>query len=362
MGAGHNMKILILTLPLRHNYGGILQAFALQRFLAELGHDVTTLNRREALGLKKQQIAFYLKKMFPVLKPKDNYENLEKFRDKYLKISHAIRDSEKLKSFFIKNNFDAVVVGSDQVWRPKYSPCLPNFFLDFVEGSSLNIKKISYAASFGVDDWEFTKEQTTLCKSLIQKFDAISVREKFAVELCQKYFDVKAEWVVDPTLLLSENDYKEIFKRSKNFSDKGSIAVYLLDHDDKKKRIALDVADSLKKKINFIMPQEKIKKYIGVDEWLASFYNADFVVTDSFHGCVFSIIFNKPFIALGNKKRGLSRFYSLLSLFELEDRLILVEDDFKREMIFNQINWCRINNIRFKHVEYSKNFLISALG
>ena len=97
-------------------------------------------------------------------------------------------------------HFDAFVVGSDQVWRPRYNAYIPNLFLDFTEGMS--VKRIAYAASFGTDQWEFSAEQTTISSFLAKKFDIVSVREASGIQLCKQNLGVDAIQVLDPSLLL----------------------------------------------------------------------------------------------------------------------------------------------------------------
>src|SRR5690606_15864360 len=120
-------------------------------------------------------------------------------------LSHKITSDSGMKAL---NNigFDTYIVGSDQCWRPKYSPNITNYFLDFLNDKQ-NVIRISYAASFGTSDWEFNEPETKMCRDLIQKFDAVSVRESSGIELCQKYLDKEAQHVLDPTMLLELDDY-----------------------------------------------------------------------------------------------------------------------------------------------------------
>lgn len=114
---------------------------------------------------------------------------------------------------------DAIIVGSDQVWRPDYSSCQPNYFLDFLPKDS-KIRRISNAASFGGDNWDWSTELTARCAKLLQLFDAVSVREASGVRLCKEHFNVGAVNVLDPTMLLDPEDYIAIIGKPK--SGKGS--------------------------------------------------------------------------------------------------------------------------------------------
>jgi polysaccharide pyruvyl transferase WcaK-like protein len=364
------MKIAILTLPLGNNYGGILQAFALQTILEKMGHDVVVIDRKP-----KKKNKFFLK-TFSIIKrlifnllgkktiiriwatkneQKKIYKNLYDFVDKNIKLSRPIKSSRELKKFVDKNNFDAFIVGSDQVWRPKYSPCLFNFFLDFIKKNK-KIIKISYAASFGSSKWEYTQKQTQKCVSLLKNFHAVSVREDSAKALCKYYFNVDADHLLDPTMLLQSSDYKKILGDvDENFNNiKNKLLVYILDKTEEKNKIISKVSNKLGINPFYLLPiysfsevgKNKLKECIfpKVDEWIACFRNAKFVVTDSFHGVIFSIIFNKPFIVIPNKERGDARFTSLLNKFDLNERAVVFFDDKINDIIEKPIDFRVINN------------------
>ena len=259
-------------------------------------------------------------------------QHTDRFIHKY--ICHFYK---KIWDSDIASRFDAVIVGSDQVWRPKYSQPIEEAFLSFL--GDADIKRIAYAASFGVDYCEYTDEQRKRCSSLLKKFNAVSVRESSGVQLCQEYFDTKAIQVLDPTLLLSADDYRALIKKGKTQPSKGNLLVYMLDRTKEKEAFVERIAQE-KGLTPFWMSsdvdddtlplEQRIK--MPVEQWLRSFDDAEFVLTDSFHGCVFSIIFRKQFLAMGNKERGLSRFQSLLALFSLQDRLILSPDEYKSNL------------------------------
>jgi hypothetical protein len=223
----------------------------------------------------------------------------------------------------------------------------------------MNIKRIAYAASFGMDDLsEYTPKLIKHTAKLAKQFDAISVREDSGVFLCKKYWKVEAVHLLDPTLLLYKDDYIQlVVQDKKNISQsQGNLFVYLLDRTAEKQHIVNKISAMLHLSAFEIMPKSiftlkdlnEIEKYTfpPVTQWLQSFIDAEFIVTDSFHGTIFSIIFNKPFIVTGNKERGLARFSSLLRIFNLENRLItFYSDEHVNEIIFNKIDWDNINSI-----------------
>jgi hypothetical protein len=275
------------------------------------------------------------------------------FINKYIKsLSKKCYTTDELKKEAELHQLDAIIVGSDQVWRPDYSPCQLNYFLDFLSNDS-KIKRLSYAASFGTDNWMFSPELTKQCGELLRKFDAVSVRELSGIDLCKKYFDTDAVQVIDPTMLLNREDYSDLVETRKN---RGNLFCYVLDRTAEKQSAIASIAN----KSNLVpfenMPEleitssnlyRDIEKCVTppVEDWISAFMDAEMVVTDSFHGCVFSIIFNKPFWVIGNKARGMARFDTILSQYGLQDRLINPSEvgniDVKKP-----INWDGVNNKR----------------
>lgn len=338
------MRIGILTLPLHTNYGGILQAYALQTVLERMGHKVCLIEKKRKLlpfPLWKAPFVYgkrILKNLaghpFPIFyEQKINRErpvvsqNTDKFIDRYIK-RRIVDDYSDIK----ETDFDAIVVGSDQIWRPKYFHEIEHAFLDFTEG--WNIKRIAYAASFGTDVWEYTMSQTKTCGRLVRSFQALSVREVSGVTLCREHFGVQAEHVLDPTMLLCREDYMKLFESASTQKSLGNLLCYILDETPEKTVIINNVAMecglvpfSVKSKSEAITAALADSIQPPVEQWLRGFYDASLVITDSFHACVFSILFQKPFIVIGNTNRGMSRFTSLLNIFRLKDRLV-TEDSF----------------------------------
>ena len=210
----------------------------------------------------------------------------------------------------IDNDTEAIIVGSDQVWRPKYNYRIEDMFLKFAE--KLPVRRIAYAASFGVDNWEYTSKQTFECAALAKKFDAISVREESGVKLCKEHLGVDATWVLDPTLLLTKEDYESICRDTPVCNEK-YIAVYVLDENENV--TATYEKESAARGLVVKKFHADSESTLTVPEWLAMFRDASFVVTDSFHGTVFSIICGKEFKCIYNEGRGAARFESLLNLY-----------------------------------------------
>lgn len=374
------MIIGILTQPLFCNYGGIIQCYALQTILRRMGNETVVLQRNfcRRYTLKKACI-YYAKHITNLMIGKQSSwhyyrdpkrldyiaQNTYKFIDKNINPrSKHCYSTEELKNEVVRFNLDAIIVGSDQVWRPSYSPNQPNFFLNFL-GEDNTIKRISYAASFGTDKWTFTDELTDICGELLKKFHAVSVREQSAIKLCKEYFHVDAVQVLDPTLLLDAKDYEKLIPQKQK--SRGELFCYILDKNQEKVNMISHITNVTHLKAFESMPelpQSTYNLYGDIDkcisppleDWLSAFIEADMVVTDSFHGTVFSIIFNKPFWVIGNEKRGLARFDSLLSMFNLKERLISI-NTLDSTNLNAPIDWKRVENTRKKLQEDSLSFL-----
>ena len=374
------MRIAVLTLPLHNNFGGILQAYALLKVLKDLGHNVVLIDKSRyvSLGPWYRKYPIYIKRCIrkyilgqkitvraDVEQNKVNAtiaRHSDRFINKYIE-----RIYTKDFSNITKENFDAFIVGSDQVWRPKYFfSAIENAYLEFAK--EWRIKRIAYAASFGTEEWEYTEKQTKSCATQLKKFNAVSVRESSAVQLCNDNFGVKAEHVLDPTMLLEKEDYIKLFKETGTVQSNGNLFCYILDESIEK-----DTIISIISKEKGLAPFYVNSKYNNaeapleeriqqpVEKWLRAFYDAEFVITDSFHACVFSIIFNKPFVVYGNKERGMARFESLLTLFALEDRLVSSPYEVNKALLAT-IDWDRVNSIRKQMKEKSLSFLTKNLN
>lgn len=377
------MKIGILTQPLLNNYGGLLQNYALQNVLTGLGHEAVTINivykdisniRKLASILKRTLFKIsgqnILIRAIPNKKEAEiigyNTKDFVKRNIVTTKIINKKLNKKQVEEF----DFNAYIVGSDQVWRPMFSPQQSTYFLDFLEKDN-SVKKIAYAASFGVSNWEFTKKQTKYFSKLIKLFNAVSVREDSAVDLCNKYFNIDAVHLLDPTMLLDKEIYTSLLDKQAINQTTRKLFAYILDQSDEKSQIIKQISRKYDLQPFSIMPQnvfsdperKTIKDCIipPVYDWLKSFIDAQFVITDSFHGTVFSILFNKPFLSIANNIRGLTRFISLLKLFELEDRLIFSYEDNIIDNI-KEIDWNRVNYILGQEKDKSIKFLNNHLN
>ena len=337
------MRVGIVTLPLHANYGGILQAYALKTVLQSLGYQVTVFDYKNKTWFPQWWKAPYIYTKRGLLRVFKGSAGPEVFKEYRIRREFPVISSEiapfikekispRLLGTFSEiqpDEFDAFVVGSDQVWRPKYFPGkIENAFLAFTQGH--DVKRVSYAASFGTIDMEYDYTVLEQCSKLLSAFNAVSVRENSAVQMCSEWFDREdAVHVADPVLLLSRDIYSALANKASRRPCKGKVLSYLLDRSASKKHITdlvsrwttLDVHDASIAPTDRSVPLSE-RVLTSIEEWLSCFEDAEFVVTDSFHGCVLSLIFHKPFLVIGNVTRGLARFQSLLEIAGLEDRIV----------------------------------------
>lgn len=371
------MKIGIITQPLHTNYGGLLQNYAMQQVLVRLGHEVHTINRDDLPEIYTAKLydilKVYIKHIIKRCIGRNSslqgyhlwgitYTDYIKIRifckdfvENNIKTTELFKTQKELQEIIEKYKFNGYVVGSDQVWRPIYSPNIYNDFLDFCKEKK-DVKRLAYAASFGVDEWEFNEEQTKESSELAKLFNAISVREESGLKLCKDYLGVEATHVLDPTLLLEKEDYIRLAEQNAEKESEGNLFCYILDSNKSIEKAINDIEHKVslksfqvkaRKKMSQHEKDDNIEDYIvpSPTKWIRAFMDAKMVFTDSFHGCVFSIIFNKPFWVIGNKERGNARFDSLLKLFNLEERRITL-DEINSTDLTASIDWDHVDTIK----------------
>ena len=355
------MKIGILTQHFLLNYGGIIQNFALQQVLLKLGHEPLTFEHdtcysrtRWFLRSAKHILKSHSLKGLPVYPTYQGRIGNKNFIKFVLKNIRSVTVNDFTPDLTQKYGLDAYIVGSDQVWRPAFNlgPRLGNMFLDFAGD---DVQKLSYAASFGCKEWEYNEEQERGRGLLSKRFDAISVREVSGVELCREHFGMEATLVLDPTLLLNKEDYAKVCddvpKKQKH------IFVYSLVVGEEVLTVAKKLSEATMLPIVVKQAGSKVKKEDTIEDWFAEFRDADYVVTDSFHGMVFSIIFNKPFAIVMNPSGGNDRYISLLSQLGLMERIVK-DGTLPSDSV---IDWQKVNmqldSLRKTSLEFLKNNL-----
>ncbi|MBO4807262.1 MAG: polysaccharide pyruvyl transferase family protein [Paludibacteraceae bacterium] len=317
------MRIGILTLPFEPNYGWALQLYALQQFLIRLGHEPVCLDRRWNRGRSNSGLWVSIKRW--------GYYHLlcrrfYSFSQKNIIRTIECYSSDDLEKLVSQYQLNAVIIGSDQVWRiENVRNADLNYWGDFL--SELPIKKLTYAVSFGTNQWKGTDEETLKIQGYLNSFSGLSVREKDAVEMCSTLFGVKAEHVLDPTLLLKAEEYENLL--SHPIEKAAMLTTYILDPSEQKDALIHSISKDRSLEVNHLYKRHtgSCHFYGSVESWLQSIRDANCVVVDSFHGMVFAILYHKQFVVLGNEKRGMSRFSSLLSSLGLLDRLLTNYDE-----------------------------------
>jgi len=300
-------KIGLLTLPLTDNYGGIIQLTALNKYLNSQGYETIVLNKKYEISWLKILVRsifrwnpFYKIFDFKNHAKKERYiVQMRDFIKKELPNTTTVMyTSEELRKTIASSSLDAVIVGSDQVWRMAYiGDNYRDYFLGFA--SSKKTKKIAYAASFGASSWE-RPDLAESVSTLLKDFTSVSVREDSGVDMCNTVFNIsQAKHVLDPTFLPDISYYDNIIKREYNTNKNIHLFNYILDKTPQKNGIIKDISESLNLKIDTIYLDNNLKDFVkkgvlkpSMGEWLYHFKTANFIVTDSFHGTVFSILFN----------------------------------------------------------------------
>lgn len=316
------MKIALLNLQYDNNYGGNLQRYALITILQRVGYDVTHLNLRfnfnplpwyrmayiYAKRIVKRVFGYKNVSVFPERRNQKQYEDSCKVTDafyyRYIPHTKVIGSKKALSRY---TDYDAFVVGSDQVWRKMIAKIygIDTFFFDYLQ-ETIKAKRIAYGASLGTDENELDDDDLARLTPLYKRFDAVSVREDTSLRLFEEYgwTSPQAKWVLDPTLLLEKEDYLQLIKDGNTIPSEGSMFCYILDDTEEKTIIINEEAGER----NLTPFQIGLKGQASIEQWLRSFADAEFIVTDSYHGLVFSVIFNKPFRLIRNQFRGAARF------------------------------------------------------
>ena len=379
------------------NYGGVLQAYALRKVIADMGYEAEQLRyltssentapllmRVKILFIKslqnaiteKQLAAFIIRagkfgitfvpgKIFNKLVVSKRRalraENFARFNERYVPSSKVYTRKTVAESV---DDYDIFITGSDQVWNPNWFHA--PYYLDFVPEKKT---KIAYAASTAVS--HFTQEQCDKMQPLISRFQHISVREENAVSLLHGMTDKKIEWVLDPTLLLSAEEWNEV--AAENPVKEPYVFTYILGNRKDNQKCAKDFAKKKGLKlVTFPFTASgsirqaffgDIHSYDGSDVWLSLIRDAEYVITDSFHAVVFSIVYRKQFAVLkrsGDGERGSmnSRMYSLCKMFpEIERRIVGIEDISVIEEPLSQ----NISEVLLEKKKYSCEWLSHAL-
>lgn len=371
------MKIGILTFHYAHNYGAVLQAYALKKLLEKQGHQVKIINYRNTFVEKNYK---YKLRPYLYINMILNPQNWKKFLDDCSKIKYSqiawrqkwkkfddfiieYLQSRDVHTYEIKDiqqcDLDALICGSDQIWSKSLTGKFDSvYFLNI----QIRAKKIAYGASMG--SWNLNKKEEKIFCRLLENFDYISVREQNLSDNIKNRTNRSVEVVADPTLLLEFEDYMDIIWNQESETSGFVFAYYVVD-DPMLKACAEKTANELGKKLvqlhYFLSKEYKDGCHLanlGPQEFLWYIKNAEFILTNSFHGTAFSVLAQKPFYCVYNHNE---RIHNLLVGLELEDRHIFnarqvnINDTIDYMCVRNRLNYMRETSI-----EYLRSALYSA--
>lgn len=371
------MKIGIITIQKSEvNFGACLQSYALWKYITRLGYDC------EVIDLLRPCHTHYKKsKMFGEYE-KPYFNRLKHFfadtfikrREKEFKSNKLLKFNEKIKYsktyrsvedlYNSTNQYDILISGSDQIWNPNMPFVNDPYFLTFADSSC---KKISYASSFGITEIPQTAKANY--KKWLSDYNQISTREICGSHIVESLIGKKAEVVLDPVFLLKKEDWQNEMKSYSGIDSKKYVFLYMLHYDDALLGHAVSIALEKRLPLIFVLSeQKKIKtnkatqlNNIGPEEWIWLIANADTMITTSFHGSAFCIIFQTPLkIFLKETKQTNSRIQNLLLLLQIKHNQYYLNDNnykVKIECTFDESLNKTIDTIRNESISYLKTAL-----
>lgn len=316
------MKIGLLTYHHSVNYGAMLQSYATAKALRSLGHEVEFINIRQEETRGTNPILFYFK-----------LKALKKFiRKFYPPETREFTNVEELRN--ANFDYDCLIVGSDQVWNPQISKdkCLA-YFLDF---GGENVKRLSYASSFALSKWPTNnKALTASVAKALNRFSVLSVREKTGQQILKDTFYLDSTLVVDPTMLFE--NYDEV---TGHVNENGDVVAYLLNRTPIQKQKSIELSKAYGKRPKLISTIRPTKGFAyvyppSIEDWIRYIGGAGLVITDSFHGLVFSLLYKRNFVVITPKNGRNSRLKDLLSSYGLADRYFLESEEIPYDKLIN---------------------------
>lgn len=336
-------KTATITFQNANNYGALLQAYALHKTITNLGVENHVLNYQSKYmgkpyglaALKRKGIIRFLLGIAYYIVRMPRRAKFSELRSQ-MNITPILNRSDLIT---VEDQYDGFIAGSDQVWNDSISNLDPSFFLDFVKSPK---KKLSYAASFGFES--VPNDLKIEYKELLKDFSSYNMREASGVELIDSLLNKSANLVLDPTLLLTKQDW-DIIANAPLIKEK-----YILVYQTTSLTFLINTVKKIAKSTGYkvvAIPfplggflNAKLNLSAGPREWIGLIRDAEIVVTDSFHGCCFSILYNKKFYVCLTESA--TRIYNLLNVFNLKKCLYLPDSKLESN---NKINWKKINDI-----------------
>ncbi len=339
------MRVGIITFHRLHNYGSVLQAYALNKYLRNLGYDVKTIdyvqpqqhkhlsdlyerNSNPMSWIRNIQVFMYRKKL------KKSKNRFSSFVEKNIYTTPPVYSHEELN--VMQRQFDAIICGSDQIWNPLYYGFDEAYLLNFVNDKS---KCISYAASIGLSQVE--QKTVELYKNSLNKFNKVYVREETGAKILSKALGYTPKTVMDPVFLLSKQEWKKFITEDNKC--KPYVLCYFIGNINGMREYALEIKK--KTKLPLVVVRMNLRDMLhnynraydsGPKEFLNLIYNARYVFTNSFHAVAFSLIFHKKFWVFQEVTKdsaSQSRINDLLTKVNLKNRIL------KSDIEKKTINW-----------------------
>lgn len=367
------MKIGVITWFKYENYGTVLQAVALQKYLRSIGADTELVNYKldDRKVRKHEPINFYaftgkiLHRIAKAFYKEEDYNKSFKFQEFLKRNCRFSRLVDNSKNYIkLCNSYDYLFFGSDQIWNPEWYSSY--YFGNFQE---IMVERVAYAPSFGV--MSIPDELKETYAEALERFAALSVREKSGIDIIKALIGKNAELVVDPTLLLAEKEWEEMERRDFALGEDYILCYMLTDNKNHWKAIRAFVRQKKMKLV--IIPsgghsyfeRSEIKKDCGPEDFLALIHGAKYVITDSFHGSIFSLIYKKQFFVFERHSPKSfssqnSRIYSLLKLLDLEPLLQNYNSDSIR--FHDSINYALVWKKLDRFIGDSKRYIKKSLG
>ena len=374
----------LITIHSIYNFGSMLQAYATQVIVSRLGYKVSIINYKypneyhdkeykksspyaaanKINWLTKLKIALYARTFMKY----DRRNKIKLFNDVRHQLLKETQEYPSIESIHeTPPKFDIYLTGSDQVWNPRYMYKDLTYLLDFVH----DVPKVAYSASFGTTS--LNKEFQDIYRPLLQEYNSISLREQSGVQIVKEICNKEAECTCDPTLLLNEEEWYEIFN-DKPLVNGDYILCYILTYTANPypyaSRLIKHIQKHLHKKV--VILDENCKYWLdfryksyrsyGPREIINLFQHASFIISSSFHGTAFSVNFKKNFYSLFPNGVNDERQKSLLRIIGAEDRLIKINDPLPDPSTFEIYDWNNITSRLNAYRQKSINYLSKALN
>ncbi len=331
------------------NYGSAFTNFALYNLLCDSGKSVLLINQPLCSEIRP-----------------DGPQNFDVWQYPSYSRKEFCKDSSELSQQ--GRLCKKIIVGSDQLFNYEIYKRIDGFTkLSWVDDDT---DKVSYATSFGINEILGDEYERADFKRCIRRFRHISVRERGAVELIKRNFNISSTCVLDPVFMCNTEHYMRLISSVPEQPNTTGLFCYILDPEREKENIIKRVSNDLKLPVTVLSDMWRsadniaslwqMESLTGLsnEQWLAKLYNSEYVITDSFHCLCFALIFNKPFIAVYNRLRGSERQLSLLETVGLEYRLITegADEGLINELVRTSVNWESVNSILEREREYSSHW------